>query len=80
MVLDYYRKNPHASQSIKGSLYEEKIMELIKSKVNLTSKEINTKEAEKIISEFNKPNVDIEKSKTSSPAKNKSKSKKISKK
>ena len=37
-------------------------MELIKSKVNLTSKEINTKEAEKIISEFNKPNVDIEKS------------------
>ena len=80
MVLDYYRKNPHASQSIKGSLYEEKIMELIKSKVNLTSKEINTKEAEKIISEFNKPNVDIEKSKTSSPAKNKLKSKKISKK
>ena len=80
MVLDYYRKNPHVSQSIKGSLYEEKIMELIKSKVNLTSKEINTKEAEKIISEFNKPNVDIEKSKTSSPAKNKSKSKKISKK
>ena len=55
-------------------------MELIKSKMNLTSKEINTKEAEKIISEFNKPNVEIEKSKTSSPAKNKSKSKKISKK
>ena len=80
MVLDYYQKIPHASQSIKGSLYEEKIMELIKSKINLTSKEINTKEAEKIISEFNKPNVEIEKSKTSSPAKNKSKIKKISKK
>ena len=80
MVLDYYHKNPHASQSIKGSLYEEKIMELIKSKMNLTFKEINTKEAEKIISKFNKPNVDNEKSQTSSPAKNKSKSKKISKK
>ena len=51
-----------------------------KSKINLTSKEINTKEAERIIAEFNKPNVDPEKSKTISPTKNKSKSKKISKK
>ena len=80
MVLEYYKKNPNASQSLKGSLYEEKIIELIKSKINLTSKEINTKEAEKIIGEFNKPNVDTEKSKTTSPVKNKSKSKKISKK
>ena len=80
MVLDYYQKNPSASQSLKGSLYEEKIIELIKSKINLISKEINTKEAEKIITDFNKPNIDNEKSKTTSPAKNKSKSKKISKK
>jgi trigger factor len=80
MVLEYYQKNPSASQSLKGSMYEEKILELIKSKINLTSKEINTKEAEKIITEFNKPNIDTEKSKTNSPEKNKSKSKKISKK
>ena len=80
MVLEYYQKNPSASQSLKGSLYEEKIIELIKSKINLTSKEINTKEAEKIIAEFNKPNINTEKSKTTSFAKNKSKSKKISKK
>ena len=80
MVLEYYQKNPSASQSLKGSLYEEKIIELIKSKINLTSKEINSKEAEKIIAEFNKPNVDTDKSKTTSPAKNKSKLKKISKK
>ena len=80
MVLEYYQKNPNASQSLKGSLYEEKIIELIKSKINLTTKEIYTKEAEKIIAEFNKPNVDAEKSKTLSSAKNKSKSKKISKK
>ena len=50
---------------------------MIKSKINLTSKEINTKEAERIIAEFNKPNVDPEKSKTISPTKNKSKSKKL---
>ena len=81
MILDYYQKNPSASQSLKGSLYEEKIMELIKSKINLKSKEINTKEAEKIIAEFNKPNIDkTDKSKTKSSEKNKSKSKKISKK
>ena len=80
MVFEYYKKNPSASQSLKSSLYEEKIIELIKSKIKLTSKEINTKEAEKIITEFNKPNVDIGKSKNSTPSKNKIKSKKISKK
>jgi trigger factor len=81
MVLEYYQKNPSASQSLKGSLYEEKIIELIKSKINLSTKEINSKEAEKIISEFNKPNKDTSnKSKTASPAKTKSKTKKISKK
>ena len=58
MVLEYYQKNPSASQSLKGSIYEEKIIELIKSKIKLTTKEIDTKEAEKIISEFNKPNLD----------------------
>ena len=80
MVLEYYQKNPSASQSLKGSLYEEKIIDLIKSKINLSLKEITTQEAEKIIAEFNKPNIDINKFKTTSPVKNKSKSKKISKK
>ena len=80
IVLEYYQKNPSASQSLKGSLYEEKIIELIKSKINLLSKEINSKEAEKIIADFNKPNIDTEKSKTTSSVKNKTKSKKISKK
>ena len=80
MVLEYYQKNPSASQSLKGSLYEEKILDLIKSKINLVSKEINTKEAEKIIAEFNKPDTDNDKSKTTSSPKNKSKTKKISKK
>ena len=77
MVLEYYQKNPSASQSLKGSLYEEKIIELIKSKISLTSKEINTKEAEVIIAKFNKPNIETEKPKTISSAKNKLKSKKL---
>ena len=81
MVLDYYQKNPSASQSLKGSIYEEKIITLIKSKIKLEIKNINTKEAEEIISEFNKPNLDqTNTKKTESPEKNKAKSKKISKK
>jgi len=81
MVLDYYQKNPSASQSLKGSIYEEKIITLIKSKIKLEIKNINTKEAERIISEFNKSNVDqTNTKKTESPDKNKVKSKKISKK
>jgi len=81
MVLDYYQKNPSASQSLKGSLYEEKIINLIKSKIKLTSKEINSKEAEKIISEFNKTDVkEAAGNKPKSSSKDKQKSKKISKK
>ena len=81
MVLEYYQKNPSASQSLKGSIYEEKIIELIKSKIKITTKEINTKEAEKIISELDKPGLNnVKVSKTKSSDINKSKSKKISKK
>ena len=81
MVLEYYQKNPNASQSLKGSIYEEKIIDLIKSKIKLDLKKIDEKEAEKIITEFNKSNLDQEDiKKTKSTDKNKTKSKKISKK
>ena len=81
MILDYYQKNPSASQSLKGTLYEEKIINLIKSKIKLNLIEIDTKEAEKIIMEFNKPNLDKTQSlKTKSAENTKSKAKKISKK
>ena len=59
MVLELLsKKSKSASQSLKGSLYEEKIINLIKSKIKLNEKVIDTKEAEKIISDFNKPNID----------------------
>ncbi len=81
MVLDYYKKNPNASQSLKGSIYEEKIINLIKSKIKLNVKSVNTNEAEKIISEFNKYHSDqTDTKKTKSLDKNKAKAKKISKK
>ena len=81
MVLEYYKKNPGASQSLKGSIYEEKIITLIKTKIILESKNVTTKEAEQIILKFNKPKSDSTSSKkTSSSDKIKAKSKKISKK
>ena len=81
MVLEYYQKNPNASQSLKGSIYEEKIITLIKSKIKLEIKKINSKEAEKIISQFNKSNQDQPNpKKNQSTEKNKIKPKKISKK
>ena len=81
MIIEYYQKNPSASQSLKSSLYEEKIIKLIKSKIKITTKEIDIKEAESILKNLNKPNVDSKtKSKTKSSIKNKPKTKKISKK
>ncbi len=81
MIFDYYQKNPSASQALKGSLYEQKIIDLIKSKIKIHNKEIETLEAEKIIIAFNKPNLDKNQSKkTKSIQKPKSKSKKIRKK
>jgi len=48
-VLEYYQKNPSATASLRGSIYEEKIINLIKQKSKQTKKTISTKEAEEII-------------------------------
>tara|TARA_Y100000590_G_scaffold343309_1_gene392211 strand:- start:663 stop:2024 length:1362 start_codon:yes stop_codon:yes gene_type:complete len=52
MVMDYYQKNPSAVASLKGALYEEKVIDLIKSKIKLTKKNVTLKEAEEIIKKF----------------------------
>ena len=59
MVLDYYQKNPSAAQSLKGALYEDKILSLFKSKIKITKKDISIKDAEKIISDFNISTQDL---------------------
>ena len=56
-VIEYYKKNKSAVESLKGSLYEEKIIDLIKQRAKKTKKNISTKEAEEIIiTENAKPN------------------------
>ena len=50
-MLEYYQKNPSAVASLRGSIYEEKIINLIKQKSKKTKKIISLKEAEEIIKE-----------------------------
>ena len=52
MVMEYYQKNPSAVASLRGSLYEDKILQLIKTKISLTKKNISLKEAEVKIKGF----------------------------
>ena len=52
MVMEYYQKNPSAATSLKGALYEEKIIDLLKRKSKLTKKSVTLKEAEEIIKKF----------------------------
>jgi len=50
-VIEYYQKNPSASASLRGSIYEEKIINLIKKNSKVTKKTISTKEAENLLEE-----------------------------
>jgi len=54
MVMDFYQKNPSAVASLRGTVYEEKILNLIKEKAKPNKKEITKDEAEKILKEAHK--------------------------
>ena len=86
-VMEYYQKNPSATASLRGSIYEEKIINLIKQKCQKTKKNISIKEAEEIIKIGSQTNQEKKlESKTGKPnkakktAKTTTKSKKIRKK
>ena len=49
MVMDFYKKNPSALSSLRGTVYEEKILKLVKEKAKGNKKEISKDEAEKIL-------------------------------
>ena len=56
MVREFYQKNPSALASLRGNVYEEKIINLIKSKAKPNKKDITKDEAEKILKEANTHN------------------------
>ena len=90
MVMEFYQKNPQALQSLRGTVYEEKIIDLIKTKAKPKKKELTKGEAEKILKEHQKQDhnhpketKDESKKVTTKPKKAKlaaSKAKKVSKK
>ena len=49
MVMDFYQKNPSALASLRGTVYEEKILNLVKQKAKSNKKEVSKEEAEKIL-------------------------------
>ena len=91
MVMDFYQKNPSAVASLRGTVYEEKILNLIKEKAKANKKEISKSEAEKILKEAHKQedietkNIETkkttkEKKSTTKTTKSKVAAKKVSKK
>ncbi|XOJ73789.1 hypothetical protein ABXT43_02875 [Candidatus Pelagibacter sp. Uisw_114] len=52
--MEFYQKNPSALASLRGTVYEEKIIDLIKTKAKPSKKEISKEEAEKILKEHQK--------------------------
>ena len=51
MVMDFYQKNPSAVASLRGTVYEEKILNLVREKAKANKKEITKDQAEKILKE-----------------------------
>ena len=58
IIMDYYKKNPSASASLRGTLYEEKIIDFIKSKAKSNKRILDKREAEKIIKAENEKNLE----------------------
>ena len=53
-ITEYYQQNLSAVASLRGGIYEDKIISLIKEKAKSTKKTISIQEAEKIILDQNK--------------------------
>ena len=79
MVMDFYQKNPSAVASLRGTVYEEKILNLIKEKAKPNKKEISKDEAEKILKEAHKHDHGEEKKVKAKPSKEKKSPTKASK-
>ena len=58
MVMDFYQKNPSAVASLRGTVYEEKIIKLIREKAKGNKREITKEEAEKILKQSQSQNLD----------------------
>ena len=62
MVMDFYQKNQSALASLRGTVYEEKILELVKQKAKSNKKEVSKGEAEKILKQSQNQDSEIKQS------------------
>ena len=69
MVMDFYQKNPSAVASLRGTVYEDKIINLIKEKAKPNKKEISKDEAEKILKQSQKQDYHNENKEEKKPKK-----------
>ena len=74
-LMEYYQKNPSAVASLRGNIYEEKIINSIMSKSKTTKKKVGKIEAEKLIKEQNEK--DLKQVKEASSKKEDVKTKKV---
>ena len=82
-ILEYYQKNSSAVASLRGSIYEEKIINLIKEKSKKTKKIISIKDAEQLVEEQHKTHQHFKEKELKKPkktVKSSQKNKKIRKK
>ena len=62
MVMDFYQKNQSALASLRGTVYEEKILNLVKQKAKSNKKEVSKEEAEKILKQSQNQDKETEQS------------------
>jgi trigger factor len=51
-IRDYYQKNPSEIKRLRGPIYEDKIVELVKSKARVTLKEVTKKELDELVKDL----------------------------
>ena len=79
-LMEYYQKNPSAVASLRGNIYEEKIINSIISKSKASKKKISKVEAERLIKEQNEKDLKEVKQANKSTSEIKTKKADISKK
>ena len=55
-IIEHYKTNPNALNSLKGPIFEDKVMKFIEEKANISLKEINSDDLLKKLSENEKKN------------------------
>ena len=73
MVKDYYEKNPSAIASLRGSIYEEKILVEIKKQAKSNLQEISKEQAEKLLKSENEKSMKASESNLSKDTKDEKK-------